>query len=135
MRWRTTGVAAGLMTLALVVGAQAQRGGAPRPADSGIGAVPAGAVDPRVAKLKALLDDDVKSPAMFDLGQQMNDMIFSFGEIGFQEVETQRYLGKVLRDNGFSVEDGYAGIPTAWIARWGSGHPVIALGSDVDGIP
>jgi aminobenzoyl-glutamate utilization protein B len=92
-------------------------------------------VDPRVAKLKALVDADVSSPAMYDLGQQMNDMVFSFGEIGFQEVETQKYLGKVLRDNGFTVEDGVAGIPTAWVARWGSGQPVIAFGSDIDGIP
>ena len=59
---------------------------------------------------------------MYDLGQQMNDMVFSFGEIGFQEVETQRYLGKLLRDNGFTVEDGVAGIPTAWVAKWGIGH-------------
>ncbi len=90
---------------------------------------------PRVATLKAALDADVSSPAMYDLGQQMNDMVFSFGEIGFQEVETQRYLGKLLRDNGFTVEDGVAGIPTAWVAKWGSGKPVIAFGSDIDGIP
>ena len=88
-----------------------------------------------MARLKAALDADVSSPAMYDLGQQMNDMVFSFGEIGFQEVETQRYLGKLLRDNGFSVEDGVAGIPTAWVAKWGSGAPVIAFGSDIDGIP
>ena len=98
-------------------------------------ATPAAPVDPRVEKLKALLDADVSSTAMYDLGQQMNDMIFSFGEIGFQEVETQRYLGKLLRDHGFAVEDGVAGIPTAWVAKWGSGRPVIAFGSDIDGIP
>ncbi|PHY08833.1 MAG: amidohydrolase [Acidobacterium sp.] len=106
---------------------------APRPA---VGpSPPATVVDPRVAKLKALVDADVSSPAMYDLGQQMNDMLFSFGEIGFQEVETQRYLGKLLRDNGFTVADGVAGIPTAWVAKWGSGRPVIAFGSDIDGIP
>jgi aminobenzoyl-glutamate utilization protein B len=92
-------------------------------------------VSPRVAALKAALDADVSSPAMYDLGQQMNDMVFSFSEIGFQEVETQRYPGKLLRDNGFTVDDGVAGIPTAWVARWGSGKPVIAFGSDIDGIP
>jgi aminobenzoyl-glutamate utilization protein B len=108
---------------------QAQR---PAPAAP---AIPAAPVDPRVEKLKALLDADVSSPPMYDLGQQMNDMIFSFGEIGFQEVETQRYLGKLLRDHGFVVEDGVAGIPTAWVAKWGSGRPVIAFGSDIDGIP
>src|SRR4029078_4639580 len=30
---------------------------------------------------------------------------------------------------------GVAGIPTAWTAKWGSGHPIIALGSDIDGNP
>ena len=69
------------------------------------------------------------------LAQVIVDSVFSFGELGFQEVETSRYLTGVLRDNGFEVEEGIAGIPTAWMARWGSGSPVIALGSDIDGIP
>lgn len=76
---------------------------------------------------------DVEGRARFT--QQMVDQIFSFGELGFQEVETSRYLVKLLRDNGFTVEEGVAGIPTAWVATWGSGKPVIALGSDIDGIP
>jgi aminobenzoyl-glutamate utilization protein B len=42
---------------------------------------------------------------------------------------------KILRDNGFSVDSGVAGIPTSWVAKWGSGKPVISLGSDIDGIP
>jgi aminobenzoyl-glutamate utilization protein B len=91
--------------------------------------------DARTAKLKELVSAEIQSQPMFDLGQQMNDMVFSFGELGFQEFETQRYLGKVLRDNGFTFEEGVAGIPSAWVARWGSGHPIIAFGSDVDCIP
>jgi aminobenzoyl-glutamate utilization protein B len=69
------------------------------------------------------------------LTQVMVDKIFSFSELGFQEVETSRYLVRVLREHGFDVEEGVSGIPTAWWARWGSGEPVIALGSDIDGIP
>lgn len=67
--------------------------------------------------------------------QEMVDMIFSFGELGFQEEETSRYLTDILQKNGFTVEKGIAGIPTAWVAKWGSGKPVIAIGSDIDGIP
>jgi aminobenzoyl-glutamate utilization protein B len=54
-----------------------------------------------------------------------------------QEFETQLYLTGILRENGFDIELGVAGMPSAWTARWsnGSGEPVIALGSDVDGIP
>jgi aminobenzoyl-glutamate utilization protein B len=67
--------------------------------------------------------------------QEMVDMVFSFGELGFQEIETSKYLTKVLADNGFTIENGISGIPTAWMAKWGSGSPVIALGSDIDCIP
>jgi len=89
--------------------------------------------DARVMKLKEAVSADVL--ANFDLGQQMVDMVFSFGELGFQEFETQKYLTGLLEQNGFTIERGVAGIPTAWVARFGSGKPVIALGSDVDGIP
>lgn len=69
------------------------------------------------------------------LVQVMVDKIFSFAELGFQEVETSRYITSVLRENGFEVEEGISGMPTAWWATWGSGRPIIALGSDIDGIP
>ncbi|HLV02934.1 MAG TPA: amidohydrolase, partial [Acidobacteriota bacterium] len=69
------------------------------------------------------------------LTQVMVDTIFSFSELGFQEVETSAYIVNLLRQNGFEVTEGIAGIPTAWWAKWGSGKPVIALGSDIDGIP
>ena len=70
-----------------------------------------------------------------DLVQQMVDQIFSYGELGFQEVETSKYLVGLLKQNGFAVQEGVSGIPTAWFARWGSGKPVISLGTDIDGIP
>ena len=67
--------------------------------------------------------------------QVMIDMVFSFGELGFQEFETSKYLTGILEKEGFKIERGIAGIPTAWMATWGSGKPVIALGSDIDCIP
>src|SRR4026209_777440 len=73
--------------------------------------------------------------AMSTFTQQMVDSVFSFGELGFQEFETNRYLIDILKKNGFTVEEGVAGIPTAFMATWGSGKPVLALGSDIDGIP
>lgn len=83
--------------------------------------------------LKKELIADIDSRAVFT--QQMVDQIFSFGELGFQEVETSKYLVDLLRREGFTVVTGYAGIPTAFVATWGSGKPVIALGTDIDGIP
>src|SRR5271157_3542924 len=67
--------------------------------------------------------------------QVMVDTVFSFGELGFQEFETSKYLTEMLEHEGFKVEHGIAGIPTAFMATWGSGKPVIALGSDIDDIP
>ena len=82
---------------------------------------------------KKLVAEDVEG--MAKQSQVMVDMVFSFGELGFHEVETAKYLTGILRKEGFKIEQGIAGIPTAWIATWGSGKPVIALGSDVDCIP
>lgn len=67
--------------------------------------------------------------------QVMVDQVFSFAELGFQEVETSKYLTKVLEENGFIIERNIAGIPTAWLAKWGNGKPLIAVGSDIDCIP
>jgi len=67
--------------------------------------------------------------------QVMVDSVFSFGELGFQEFETSKYLTGILEKEGFKIERNYAGIPTAWIASWGEGKPVISLGSDIDDIP
>ena len=85
--------------------------------------------------------DDYKAQVVADVAamakqsQVMVDMVFSFGELGFQEVETSKYLTGILKKEGFKIEQGIAGIPTAWMASWGAGKPVIALGSDVDCIP
>ena len=87
----------------------------------------------RLTDLKNDVVSKVESRRQFT--QQMVDQIFSFGELGFQEFETSKYLVGLLRENGFTVEEGVAGIPTAWVATWGSGRPVISLGTDLDDIP
>src|SRR5512141_1773462 len=73
--------------------------------------------------------------SMREFTQQMVDQIFSYGELGFQEFETSKYITGILEKNGFKIENNISGIPTAWMATWGSGKPVIAIGSDIDGIP
>jgi aminobenzoyl-glutamate utilization protein B len=96
-------------------------------------APPSTPVNPVLAQYKKDLAVDID--AMREQTQQMVDQVFSFGELGFQEFETSKYLTGILRQNGFRIEQPVAGIPTAWTASWGSGKPVIALGSDVDCIP
>ena len=121
------GMAAALST-ALTAPLQAQQ---PTPA----AAVVQAAADPRLAKLKdeALQMVQARSKQV----QEIVDMLFSFQELGFQEWESQKYLTGILEKEGFKVEKGVAGIPTAWTAKWsyGTGKPEISLGSDVDGIP
>jgi aminobenzoyl-glutamate utilization protein B len=96
---------------------------------------PAGATAqaPDLERLLAAVSAEVEAERK--LTQVIVDKIFSFSELGFQEVETSRYLVGLLREHGFEVETGVSGMPTAWVARWGSGTPVIAFGSDIDGIP
>jgi aminobenzoyl-glutamate utilization protein B len=91
---------------------------------------------PQAANLPALKAEAVAEiDKMQTLTQQMIDQIFSFSELGFQEIETSRYLTDLLEKNGFQVERGIAGIPTAWVATYGSGKPVVAFITDVDCIP
>src|SRR5712691_6315076 len=87
----------------------------------------------REAAIKADLAGQID--AMKKQAQIMVDSVFSFGELGFQEFETSKYLTGILEKAGFKIERGIAGIPTAWVASWGQGKPVISLGSDIDDIP
>lgn len=85
--------------------------------------------------------DDLKHEAISEvdsmktLTQQMVDQIFSFSELGFQEYETSNYITGLLEKNGFKVERGVIGIPTAWVATYGTGKPVIGFITDIDCIP
>lgn len=89
----------------------------------------------KLESLKAELVAEIDGMKAFSA--EMNDMIFSFAELGFQEEETSRYLTEILAKNGFTIQKGIAGIPTAWTATWsqGTGKPKIAVGSDIDCIP
>ena len=88
------------------------------------------------ANLEALKSEAIqKVDARQVFTQQMVDQIFSYAELGFQEFETSRYVTDILTKNGFKVEQGVAGIPTAWMATYGSGKPVIAFITDIDCIP
>src|SRR6188508_1797677 len=109
----------------------AQRGGGAEPPQR-----PSTPLAPPTEKTDALKKEvvaDVESRRVFT--QQLVDQLFSYSELGFQEVETQRHLTDVLVREGFDVQRSVAGVPTSWVARYGSGHPIIALGTDIDGLP
>jgi aminobenzoyl-glutamate utilization protein B len=69
------------------------------------------------------------------LSQEIADSVFSFAEVGFHETRTMEYLTGLLEAEGFSIETGVGGMPTAWVATWGSEGPFISFNSDVDGLP
>jgi aminobenzoyl-glutamate utilization protein B len=92
-----------------------------------------GQANPKLDQYKR--DVGLEVDAMQENIQKWNDTVFSFAEPGFQEFETSKYLTGILKQNGFSIQENLAGIPTAWMATWGTGKPVIALGSDIDDIP
>ena len=126
---RTTGIGMSMAVLVLsgtVAFAQTPAAPAAKPAAPS-------AADANLAAMKRGVAEHVDGLAK--LAQEAVDSVFSFGELGFQEVETSKYLTGVLEKNGFKVTRGVSGIPTAWVATFGSGKPVIALGSDIDGIP
>lgn len=65
----------------------------------------------------------------------VGDSIFAFAEVAMQEYETCHFLSQVLRDIGFTVEIGISGFPTAILATYGSGKPVLAIHSEYDALP
>lgn len=88
---------------------------------------------PSTNRLKREVAQEVA--AMQTLSQQIVDMVFSFSELGFQELWTAEYVTGLLRAEGFKIEMGCAGMPTCYVARWGSGRPVIGIMGDIDGLP
>ncbi|MEQ9426151.1 MAG: amidohydrolase [Cyclobacteriaceae bacterium] len=74
---------------------------------------------------------DSKSATYKDLALK----IWNLAEVGYQEVESSKLLQDELTKNGFDVESGVAGIPTAFVATYGSGSPVIGILAEFDALP
>jgi aminobenzoyl-glutamate utilization protein B len=66
---------------------------------------------------------------------QIAQEIWSLAEMGYQEEKSAALLQKTLADAGFSVKTGVAGIPTAFIAEYGSGSPIIGIMGEYDALP
>ncbi|MEE2971114.1 MAG: amidohydrolase [Pseudomonadota bacterium] len=74
---------------------------------------------------------DSNAEALAGLG----DSIFYFAELGMQEFETVDLMTNLLGDAGFAIEREVSGFPTAFIASYGSGRPVIAIHTEYDANP
>ncbi|GAB4522762.1 MAG: M20 family metallopeptidase [Parvularculaceae bacterium] len=113
-------VVAAILCVSIAFGAAAQDEDSEAPELSGLKAEAAAGVEARAKLVQVIIDS-----------------LFSFSELAFQEFDTQAYLTGLLAAEGFEIERGVSGMPSAWWATWRQGRrgPVIALGSDVDGIP
>jgi aminobenzoyl-glutamate utilization protein B len=61
--------------------------------------------------------------------------IWSLAEMGYQEEKSAALLQGTLEEAGFTIKKGVAGIPTAFIAEYGSGSPIIAIMGEYDALP
>lgn len=70
-----------------------------------------------------------------DTYNRLQKEIWSYSEVGFQETKSSKALKDHLRQNGFTITEGIAGEPTAFIAEYGSGKPVIGITAEFDALP
>lgn len=66
---------------------------------------------------------------------EISDAIWAAAETAFEETESSKILADYAEKNGFKVERGVAGIPTAFTAIYGSGKPVISVLGEFDALP
>jgi aminobenzoyl-glutamate utilization protein B len=84
---------------------------------------------------------EAASTAVADVDQRsdelkaVNHAIWEFAEVGLEEHQSSKLLMSKLRDNGFEVKDGVSDMPTAFVASYGSGKPVIGILAEYDALP
>jgi aminobenzoyl-glutamate utilization protein B len=66
---------------------------------------------------------------------RMSDEIWGFAEVGLEETRSSEVLASYAQRQGFTVERGVAGMPTAFVASYGSGRPIIAILGEYDALP
>lgn len=87
------------------------------------------------------MDDPVKSKALRIIDQKsqllidVSDKIWEYAEIALMEYESSKLLEDVLEEEGFRVEKDVADLPTAFVATYGSGSPVIGILAEYDALP
>lgn len=73
--------------------------------------------------------------AQYDRTERVARQLWEWAEVGYQETKSSALLQSELEANGFIVQEGVAGIPTAFIAEYGSEGPVIAILGEFDALP
>lgn len=66
---------------------------------------------------------------------EISDAVWEYAELGLVEYKSSKLISDELKKHGFKIEMGVAGIPTAFVAKWGSGRPVISVLGEYDALP
>ncbi len=88
---------------------------------------------PTINKNKKAIIENIE--ANYEKLTELSDKIWSYEEIAFQETQSSAALAEYARNNGFRVKTGVAEIPTALVAEYGSGKPVIGILGEFDALP
>ena len=70
-----------------------------------------------------------------DLIVDAHQKVWELAEVGLQEMQTSKLLADILEENGFTVERGVAGMPSTFVATYGSGGPIIGMMAELDALP
>jgi aminobenzoyl-glutamate utilization protein B len=89
----------------------------------------------RIAKEKQAVLDWLGRPETVEKFGRISDAIWEYAELGLQEFQSSKLLADTLEAAGFTVERGLAGMPTCFVATYGSGKPVIGLLGEFDALP
>jgi aminobenzoyl-glutamate utilization protein B len=91
-------------------------------------AQPGAQIDPKTAA-RQWIDGNA------DALKRINHNIWTWAETGLEETKSSAELQQALKANGFALEAGVAGMPTAFIASYGTGKPVIGILAEFDALP
>jgi aminobenzoyl-glutamate utilization protein B len=85
----------------------------------------------RKLKLEAIAESQKLKPLI----SEMSDTLWNYAEIALKETRSSKYLAAKLKEAGFTIKEGVAGLPTAFTATYGSGVPVIGILAEFDALP
>ena len=91
--------------------------------------LPAQDIDKTKAEIIKQLDKKI------DHYDQVAHQIWGFAEMGYQEHKSTELLQQTLKTAGFTINAGVADMPTAFVASWGSGKPIIGILAEFDALP
>ena len=97
--------------------------------------LPAFGAQEKIPKQKKLALDWLSQPEIVEKFGKISDAIWSYAELGLQEFKSSALLADTLEEAGFTVERNLAGMPTCFVATYGSGKPVIGLLGEFDALP